>query len=159
MQTSDAGKISRMDVKLYTEVHLTYKAGFLTYRSLRCLAFSQMGMQWTHETEFPEYSDRTAQDSHLIPSSEAYAPALCTAILNYTPIEYYSYRVLSIGETKKGAYHCVTCYSNTRLFTQRNYLFAFSAASTTWPTSTEVVTLPTPPGTGVMASTMGSTFA
>ena len=32
-----------------------------------------------------------------------------------------------------------------------------SAASTTWPMRTEVVTLPTPPGTGVMASTMGST--
>ena len=32
----------------------------------------------------------------------------------------------------------------------------FSAASTTWLTSTEVVTVPTPPGTGVMASTTGS---
>ena len=31
------------------------------------------------------------------------------------------------------------------------------AASTTWLISTLVVTLPTPPGTGVMASTMGST--
>lgn len=88
MQTSDAGKISRMDVKLYTEVHLTYKAGFLTYRLSRCLAFSQMGMQWTHETEFPEYSDRIAQDSHLIPSSEAYASALYMAILNYTLLFY-----------------------------------------------------------------------
>lgn len=33
------------------------------------------------------------------------------------------------------------------------------AASTTWPTSTEVVTLPTPPGTGVIASTIGSAFS
>ena len=33
---------------------------------------------------------------------------------------------------------------------------AFAAASTTWLTSTEVVTVPTPPGTGVMASTTGS---
>lgn len=33
------------------------------------------------------------------------------------------------------------------------------AASTTCPTRTEVVTLPTPPGTGVMESTMGSTAA
>ena len=32
----------------------------------------------------------------------------------------------------------------------------FAAACTTWPTSTEVVTVPTPPGTGVMASTTGS---
>ena len=88
--------VLRMDVKLYTEVHLTYKAGFLTYRSLRCLAFSQMGMQWTHETVFPEYSDRIAQDSHLIPSSKAEAPALHTAILNYTPISYYSCRNLSM---------------------------------------------------------------
>ena len=36
------------------------------------------------------------------------------------------------------------------------YNAAFSAASTTWLTSTEVVTVPTPPGTGVMASTTGS---
>ncbi len=36
------------------------------------------------------------------------------------------------------------------------YDAAFSAASTTWLTSTEVVTVPTPPGTGVMASTTGS---
>ena len=35
----------------------------------------------------------------------------------------------------------------------------FAAASTTWLTSTEVVTLPTPPGTGVIASTIGSTAA
>lgn len=34
-----------------------------------------------------------------------------------------------------------------------------AAASTTCPTSTEVVTLPTPPGTGVIASTIGSTAA
>jgi len=88
--------VFRMDVKLYTEVHLTYKAGFLTYRSSRCLAFSQMGMQWTHETVFPEYSDRIAQDSHLIPSSEAEAPALRTAILNYTLISYYPCRNLSM---------------------------------------------------------------
>ena len=37
------------------------------------------------------------------------------------------------------------------------YASVLAAASTTWPTSTEVVTLPTPPGTGVMASTIGST--
>ena len=36
------------------------------------------------------------------------------------------------------------------------YNAAFSAASTTWLTRTEVVTVPTPPGTGVMASTTGS---
>ena len=36
------------------------------------------------------------------------------------------------------------------------YDAAFAAASTTWLTSTEVVTVPTPPGTGVMASTTGS---
>ena len=35
----------------------------------------------------------------------------------------------------------------------------FSAASTTWLTSTEVVTVPTPPGTGVMAPTTGSASA
>ena len=41
-----------------------------------------------------------------------------------------------------------------------NYSPAFlAAASTTWLTSTEVVTLPTPPGTGVIASTIGSTAA
>ena len=40
------------------------------------------------------------------------------------------------------------------------YSLAFlTAACTTWPTSTEVVTVPTPPGTGVMASTTGSCFA
>ena len=38
---------------------------------------------------------------------------------------------------------------------RRSYTL-FSAASTTWLTSTEVVTVPTPPGTGVMASTTGS---
>ena len=37
------------------------------------------------------------------------------------------------------------------------YFVFLIAASTTCPTSTEVVTLPTPPGTGVMASTIGST--
>ena len=36
-------------------------------------------------------------------------------------------------------------------------IYAFSAASTTCFISTLVVTAPTPPGTGVMASTMGST--
>lgn len=77
-----------MDVKLYAEAHLTYKAGFLTYRSLRCPAFSQMGMQWTYGTEFPEYSDRIAQGSHLIPFSGANTPALHMAILNYTSISY-----------------------------------------------------------------------
>ena len=41
----------------------------------------------------------------------------------------------------------------------RFYKYFLFAASTTWPTSTEVVTLPTPPGTGVMASTIGSTSA
>ncbi len=38
-----------------------------------------------------------------------------------------------------------------------HFMYFLMAASTTWPTSTEVVTLPTPPGTGVMASTMDST--
>ena len=47
------------------------------------------------------------------------------------------------------------------VFPQRESLWRgnytlFSAASTTWRTSTEVVTVPTPPGTGVMASTTGS---
>ena len=100
--------VFRMDVKLYTEVHLTYKAGFLAYRSSRCLAFSQMGMQWTHETAFPEYSDRIVQDSHLIPSSKTEASALCTAILNYTPIWYYLCRNLSMlfaGFYNRFCYH------------------------------------------------------
>ena len=39
------------------------------------------------------------------------------------------------------------------------YAYFLIAASTTCPTSTEVVTLPTPPGTGVIASTIGSTAA
>ena len=38
-------------------------------------------------------------------------------------------------------------------------LFFLMAASTTWPTRTDVVTDPTPPGTGVIASTIGSAFA
>ena len=41
-----------------------------------------------------------------------------------------------------------------------NYAFTLRiAASTTCPTRTDVVTLPTPPGTGVIASTIGSTAA
>lgn len=39
------------------------------------------------------------------------------------------------------------------------YAYFLIAASTTCPTRTEVVTLPTPPGTGVIASTIGSTAA
>ena len=37
------------------------------------------------------------------------------------------------------------------------YFTVLIAASTTCPTSTDVVTAPTPPGTGVIAPTMGST--
>ena len=45
-------------------------------------------------------------------------------------------------------------------FLYANYAFTLRiAASTTCPTRTEVVTLPTPPGTGVIASTIGSTAA
>lgn len=47
-----------------------------------------------------------------------------------------------------------TCSSIRRTAFYANFLLA---ASTTWPTSTDVVTLPTPPGTGVIASTIGST--
>ena len=43
-----------------------------------------------------------------------------------------------------------------RMFVRLILFYCADAASTTWPTSTEVVTVPTPPGTGVTASTMGS---
>ena len=47
----------------------------------------------------------------------------------------------------------------TFLSSAYDQLFFLMAASTTWPTRTDVVTDPTPPGTGVIASTIGSAFA
>ena len=80
----------RLDVWLYSEAHLKYQAGFLTYRSLHRLPFSHLiwVMQWDHWAVFPVYSDRIVQDLHLVPSSDnncgIVSPALDTAILNYT---------------------------------------------------------------------------
>ena len=46
----------------------TFSAGFLAYRSLSCQTFSHiLSMQWYPMTTLPVYSDRIAQDFHLIP--------------------------------------------------------------------------------------------
>ena len=60
------------DVKLCSEAHLIYQAGFLTYGYQRLSSPSHMYdwvMQWDFENRLSEYSDRIAQDSHLIPFS------------------------------------------------------------------------------------------
>ena len=49
------------------KLSLTDSAGFLAYRSLRNLTFS-VKYKWHEQIPFPVYSDRIAQDSHLIPS-------------------------------------------------------------------------------------------
>ncbi len=68
-------------VQLYSEALLSYQAGFLTHRSSLLFPFSQIaGMQWDPEESLPVYSDRIAQASHLIPSSEPADSALDTAI-------------------------------------------------------------------------------
>ena len=59
------------DVKLCSEAHLICQAGFLTYGYKRLSSPSHMYdwvMQWDFENRLSEYSDRIAQDSHLIPS-------------------------------------------------------------------------------------------
>ena len=61
------------DVKLCSEAHLIYQAGFLTYGYKRLSSPSHMYhdwvMQWDIENRLSEHSDRIAQDLHLIPSS------------------------------------------------------------------------------------------
>lgn len=60
-----------LDVKPCSEAHLIYQAGFLTYGYQRLSSPSHMYdwvMQWDFENRLSEYSDRIAQDSHLIPS-------------------------------------------------------------------------------------------
>ena len=65
-----------------------YKAGFLTSASLLPFPFSYY-VQWDNEKSLLCYSDRIAQDSHLIPSSDCYADYnqhfICS-IWNYTDI-------------------------------------------------------------------------
>ena len=61
-----------LDVKPCSEAHLIYQAGFLTYGYQRLSSPSHMYdwvMQWDFENRLSEYSDRIAQDSHLIPFS------------------------------------------------------------------------------------------
>ena len=61
-----------LDVKPCSEAHLIYQAGFLTYGYQRLSSPSHMYdwvMQWDLENRLSEYSDRIAQDSHLIPFS------------------------------------------------------------------------------------------
>lgn len=64
-----------LDVKPCSEAHLIYQAGFLTYGYQRLSSPSHMYdwvMQWDIENRLSEYSDRIAQDSHLIPFSYLY---------------------------------------------------------------------------------------
>ena len=65
-----------------------YKAGFLTSGSSLAFPFSYY-VQWDNEGSLLCYSDRIAQDSHLIPSSGCYADYsqhfICS-IWNYTDI-------------------------------------------------------------------------
>ena len=55
--------------------------------------------------------------------------------------------------------HKMPCTFPVQGISMLSHSSVLAAASTTWPTSIEVVTLPTPPGTGVMAATTGSTAA
>ena len=65
-----------------------YKAGFLTSASSLPFPFSYY-VQWDNEKSLLCYSDRIAQDLHLIPSSDCYADNnlhfICS-IWNYTDI-------------------------------------------------------------------------
>ena len=65
-----------------------YKAGFLTSGSSLAFPFSYY-VQWDNEGSLLCYSDRIAQDLHLIPSSDCYADNnlhfICS-IWNYTDI-------------------------------------------------------------------------
>ena len=65
-----------------------YKAGFLTSGSSLPFPFSYY-VQWDNERSLLCYSDRIAQDLHLIPSSDCYADNnlhfICS-IWNYTDI-------------------------------------------------------------------------
>ena len=65
-----------------------YKAGFLTSGSSLPFPFSYY-VQWDNEKSLLCYSDRIAQDLHLIPSSDCYADNnlhfICS-IWNYTDI-------------------------------------------------------------------------
>ena len=59
-----------------------------------------------------------------------------------------------------GELFCMQKAASRSLAAFAGYLYnVLIAASTTCPTRTDVVTLPTPPGTGVIASTIGSTAA
>ena len=59
-----------------------YKAGFLTSGSSLAFPFSYY-VQWDNEGSLLCYSDRIAQDSHLIPSSDCYAETASTSYVLY----------------------------------------------------------------------------
>lgn len=44
---------------------------------------SRIKIQWMIEALLPKYSDRIAQDSHLIPSSDCYADTASTSYVQY----------------------------------------------------------------------------
>lgn len=78
-------QLSQVRLLCFTrKLNLAYKAGFLTSGSSLYLPFSHLAeMQWAIEISLPCYSDRIAQDSHLIPSSVSFADTKQHSVRSY----------------------------------------------------------------------------
>lgn len=81
-KSSGCGGVFSFTRKLFSH---TKQVSWLTdRRSISPSHAIRSGTQWIHEISLPVYSDRIAQASHLIPSSDLLMSALDVAIFNYT---------------------------------------------------------------------------